>query len=185
VIGFLRLLGIFNAALWLGAALFFTFGVGPVFFQPDVKKVAGEAQAGIIAMLVLERYFLLHIVCATIAILQQLAEWVYFGRTLHRLTLILLACLAGFGLLAEFGLHPRMQRLHETKYAYLKTPQGYARNDAVTPPQRARAATSFRIWHGVSQAANLLVLAGIAVHLWRVTHRADETRFLSAQQFRS
>ena len=184
MIGFLRLLGIFNAALWLGAALFFTFGVAPVFFQPAIKKLAGETQSGILAMLVLERYFLLNIICVTIAFLQQLAEWVYLGRPLHRLTLILLACLASIGLITEFGLQPKLQRLHQTKYAYVKTAQGYARNDTVTPQQRDQAKNSWPIWHGVSQATNLLVLAGIGLLLWRMANRPEETRFVSARQFR-
>lgn len=184
MIAFLRLLGIFNAALWLGAALFFTFGVAPVFFQPSIKKLAGEAQAGIIAIQVLDRYFLLNIVCVTVAFLQQLAEWVYLGRPLHRLTMILLGCLAAVGLITEFALQPKLQHLHQTRYAYTKTAEGYLRNDTLTPQQREQAAHSWPIWHGISQAANLAVLGGISLLLWRMVNRPDETRFVSSRQFR-
>lgn len=184
MIGFLRLLGLFNAALWLGAALFFTFGIAPVFFQPEIRRLAGDAQSGIIAMRVLDHYFLLNIICVTVALLQQMAEWVYLGRPLYRLNLLLLILLGALGLLAEFGFQPKMRRLHATKYAYMETAHGYARNDAVTPQQRAQAERSWPLWHGAAQVANVIVLGGVAVLLWRMVHPSEETRFVSARQFR-
>lgn len=183
--GFLRFFGIVNAAVWFGAALFFTFAVAPVFFLPATKQVLGEAQAGIVAMMVLDRYFTLHCACALVALLHQVAEWVYLGKAMLRSTMIVLLCLLGFGLLAQFWVQPRMQRWHEIKYAYSRAEQGFVRNDAVTPGQRARAARSFGLWHGVSQSVNLLMLGGVAFFLWRATHPVEPTRFLSARQFRS
>ena len=35
----LRFIGVLNAAVWLGAALFFTFAVGPAFFTDEVKSM--------------------------------------------------------------------------------------------------------------------------------------------------
>src|SRR6266496_2641930 len=41
VIGFLRFLGILNAGVWLGAAIFFTFGAGPALFSQETQNLLG------------------------------------------------------------------------------------------------------------------------------------------------
>ena len=37
----LRFIGVMNAALWFGAALFFTFAIAPAFSSPEMKRLLG------------------------------------------------------------------------------------------------------------------------------------------------
>ena len=68
---FLKWVGLLNAAIWLGATLFFTFAVGPAFFSEKTWALFGWPQnvlaakyyAGAVAQVVLERYFLMQHLC--------------------------------------------------------------------------------------------------------------------------
>jgi len=178
VIGFLRFVGILNAAVWFGAAVFFTFWSGSAPFSPEMKNLLGAHNypyySGAIAEILIARYFSLQFVCSIIAVAHLLAEWLYLGRFPQnsRLALLLGLCLAVT--LGGHWLQPRMKALHATKYA------------ANQPIQvRESAARSFRAWHAFSMGVNLLVVAGLAVYLWRVANPSDETRFVSAVKFRS
>ena len=181
----LRLLGVFNAAVWLGAAIFFTFGVAPVFFTPETKRLLGETLGGITAILVLERYFALNYLCGAIALVHQFAGWVYLGRQLQRFTWGLLLGILGVGFVSGLVLQPKLQKLHQAKYGYTRTTAGFARGATPAPAQRAAAEASFKTWHAVSQVINLLTLGGLAVYFWRLANPSDGTRFSSTAKFRS
>jgi hypothetical protein len=130
--------------------------------------------SGAIAEILIARYFNLQLICSIIAVLHLLAEWLYLGRFPQnsRLALLLGLCLAVMA--GGYWLQPRMKALHSVMYA------------AHQPAQvRDSARRSFRAWHGVSMSVNLLVVAGLAVYLWRVANPSDETRFVSAVKFRS
>lgn len=170
-----------NAAVWFGASVFFTFGVAPTFFTPEMKALLGgppgaDAYAGFIAQMVLERYFVLNYICGAIALAHLIAEWVYLGKRMHRLTVIILVAAFSLGLLGGLWLQPKLKRLHIIKYT---------QSTAYTPVQRLQAARSFSIWHGVAQVMNLAVLVGLGVYVWRVTHSSDAPRFVSSSKFRS
>jgi Domain of unknown function (DUF4149) len=177
VIGFLRFVGILNAAVWFGGAVFFTFWSGRAPFSPEMKALLGPQNypyfSGAIAQILIARYFNLQFTCSIIAILHLLAEWLYLGRFPQnaRLALLLGLCLAV--LAGGYWLQPRMKALHAIKYA---------QNQPL--PVRESASRSFGAWHGVSMGVNLLVVAGLAVYLWRVANSSDETRFVSAVKFR-
>jgi hypothetical protein len=177
VIGFLRFIGILNAALWLGGAVFFTFGVGQVPFSNAMRELLTEANypyfSGAIAQLLIGKYFALHILCGSLGLAHLGAEWLYLGRPARRSTMILLLCLFGFGLLGRFWLQPKMEVLHRQKYA-----------PNLTQTVRDRAAKSLRIWHAVAQGANLVVLGSLCVYVWRANNPPDPTRFVTAMQFR-
>ncbi|MDW8310218.1 MAG: hypothetical protein RMK20_12670, partial [Verrucomicrobiales bacterium] len=99
--GFLRFVGIANAAAWLGACLFYTLGVGPATLSADMQTLLGPRYfpyfAGAVGLILLKRYFQFHIVCASVALLHALAERFYLGRRLTRARLALLAALLVFG----------------------------------------------------------------------------------------
>lgn len=157
MISFLRFLGVTNAAIWFGAAIFVTFFGGPAFFSPDmIAALKHRYYAGQAAEIFLSRYFILHYVCASLALAHLLAEWLYLGRRLTNLTRGLWAVLAALILFGGLVMQPHLRQLHQTMYW------------AQTPALRARATFSFRIWHGVSQGANLLVTAGLLVYFWRI-----------------
>jgi hypothetical protein len=72
-------MGLFNAAVWVGGSVFFSFLAAPVFFTPEVTAFAPKPANGLVAQAVLGRYFMLHIICGTIASLHLLIEWLYNG----------------------------------------------------------------------------------------------------------
>ena len=166
-----------NAAVWFGAAIFFTFGIGAAPFSPEMKELLGPKNApyfsGAIAQIFIARYFHLQLACGLVALLHLLAEWIYFGRTPQQASVGLLIILVMIGLVGGYWIQPRLKELHRTKYL-VKTTQ--AQHDA--------SEHSFRVWHGASQGLNLLMLAGLGLYLWRVANPCDSTRFLSATKFR-
>ena len=177
-----------NAAVWFGAAIFFTFAAAPVFFTPETQKLVGIAQAGIVAQKVLERYFALQYWCGSIALMHQLAEWVYLGKALQKVTFGILLGAFLLVLMGGLWLQPKLQKLHQIQYAYLKTPEGYIplpKNDQPSEAQRSRAKKTFGAWHGVAMAINVLVLGGLAFYVWRVANPTDGPRFVPANKFRS
>jgi hypothetical protein len=177
VIGFLRFLGIANAAVWLGGTVFYTVAAGPAMVSSDMQGLLGPKYfpyfSGAVAQILLARYFHFHLACATVAVLHVLAEWMYLGRSAHRRWLGLLVALFGLSLLGSVWLGPRLAHLHRDRHRLNATPQ-----------QRQAAARSFRLWHGMFQAVNVLMLGGVAVCLWRVTNPPDELRFVGSTQFR-
>ncbi len=167
-----------NAAVWFGAAIFFTFGIGGAPFSQEMKDLLGPKNApyfsGAIAQIFISRYFHLQLVCGVVALVHLLAERVYFGRTPQKFGLGLLIALIAVALIGSHWLEPNMKRLHTVKYA------------VNTPAQTREAADrSFRAWHGVSQGLNLLLLCGLAVYLWRVANPAEQARFVDTAKFRS
>lgn len=177
----IRFIGILNASIWLGAAVFFTFFAAPAFFSGDIKNFGLHPfWPGAMAQLVIGRFFQLQYICGALALAHLFAEWVYLGRTLHRLTLGLLLGLFFVGLAGGLWLQPKLKDLHLTKYSmgpdYKPVPMPDAR--------RIQAAKSFGQWHGVSQIINLATLGGLVFYFWRVTNPPDNLRFVGAPKFR-
>jgi hypothetical protein len=176
VIGLLRFVGILNAAVWFGTAIFFTFGTGLVPFSPEMKSLLGQANypyfSGAIAQLFIARYFYFQIGCAVVAVVHLLAEWLYLGKYPQKLQVGLVIGLVSAALVGAYWLQPKMRTLHATKYG-LNT----------RPESREAASRSFRAWHGVSQVVNVLMVGGLAAYLWRATNPSDPARFVSAVRF--
>jgi len=166
VIGFLRFVGVANAAVWFGASIFFTFSVGPAFFSEKMVNLLTRPYAGAAAQIIIERYFLVQQVCGALALLHLVAEWLYMGKPLQRLTLWLLLGVSALGLMGGYSLQPKLRGFHRTIYAPSSTPQ-----------QIDQARQSFKLWHATSQALNLAVLCGVAVYLWRVSTPASGYRY--------
>jgi len=176
VIRFLRFVGLMNAAVWLGAAIFFTLGAGPALFSDDVKAVLGPDylyRRGAVAQVVLRSYFHLQLVCGIIALLHLLAEWLYMGRPARKFSLVLLTCLFAITLAGGYWVQPKLSRLHEIHYK------------STQPAERDAAGKSFSTWHGTAQAGNLLMIFGLAVYVWRVANPSDSLRFLNPMHIRS
>lgn len=166
-----------NAAVWFGAAIFFTFSMGSAPFSHEMQTLLGEKNfpyySGAIAQIFIARYFRLQLVCGAVAVLHLLGEWVYLGRTPQKMRVGLLAGLVIAALLGEYSLQPKLKQLHAIKYT------------AKAAQERETAASSFRAWHGFSQGINLLMMIGLGAYLWRLANPADPTRFVSAAKFRS
>ena len=174
MIGFLRIVGLVNAAVWFGAAIFVTFFAGPAFFSDRMIHALADQRyyAGAAAQVFLGRYFILHYVCSALAVAHLTAEWLYLGKYPQKLQVGLLIGLAAALLIGGGWLQPKMKVLHATKYGLKNRPE-----------IRAAADHSFRAWHGVSQVINLLMVGGLTVYLWRATNPSDPTRFVSATKF--
>lgn len=168
------MIGLVNAAIWFGASIFFTFFAGPAFFTDEMIRLLSRPYAGAAAQIILERYFLLHIWCATIALAHLIAEWLYTGRPLQRLALGLLMLLFTLSVIGNYALLPRMKDLHVRIYA----PQS-------SPPVRQSAQRSFSILHGTSMAGNLFVMIGVLAYFWQTSRPAAATRFASVNRFKS
>jgi hypothetical protein len=177
VIAFLRWIGLVNAAVWFGASLLFTFVIAPAFFSPEMRQILGEQGAnyvhsGRLAAVVQARFFVLQHWCGAIAILHFLAEWVYLGKPMQKLTLGLLLGLFGLGLIGGLALQPKIIELHRVKYSLSSNAE-----------QKAQATHSLKAWHGSASVANLLVLSALAVYFVRLNQSSDGTRFVSSNKF--
>ena len=166
------------AAVWLGAAVFYTLTAAPALVSADIQSVLGPKSypyfSGAIANIVLVRYFHLHFVCAILALIHVVAEWLYLGRAPRKIWTGLLVTLFWFGLLGSFWLGPKLGELHRAQY-----------RTSATPAEHAAASKSFSAWQGMFQAVNLLMLAGVAVYFWRAAHPSDELRFVGSPKLRS
>ena len=173
----LRIIGIFNAAIWLGAAIFFTFGVAPGIFSPEMKQIfsrpapLGDYYLGVIAQHLIGRYFALNLVCACIALLHFFAEMIYAGKPFRRFTFALLILVLTLGLVGGYVFTPKIKAVHQLKY------RGNAQERPVAEKQLRRL-------HAVSASGNLLSLIALLIYTWQVTNPPDHTRFVSAQKFR-
>jgi Domain of unknown function (DUF4149) len=176
VIEFLRFVGILNAAVWFGTAIFFSFGVGLAPFSQEMKSLLGGNNypyfSGAIAQILIARYFDFQIVCGGVAVLHLLAEWLYLGKLPRKLQVGLLVGLCSAALLGGYGLQPKLKALHATRYGANHRPE-----------IRLAADRSFKTWHGVSQVVNFLAVGGLAVYLWCAANPPDPTRFVSAFKF--
>jgi hypothetical protein len=177
VILFLRLVGIFNAAIWFGAVIYFNFFAAPAVFSPDMKAVLGDKNypffSGAIAQVLVGRFFHLNLICGCIALLHLAADWLYFGKSRQGIWLSLLLSIFCLNLIGEFWLQPRLKELHAIKY------------DAHSKPADAQAAAaSFRSWHIATRVVDLFILAGLAAYLWKSANPSDPTRFVSTSKFR-
>ena len=176
MIGFLRFVGILNAGVWLGAAIFFSFSASLAPFSPEMKSLLGPNSypyfSGAIAQIFITRYYHFQLVCGLVAVAHLLAEWLYLGKHSRKLQAGLLAGLCAAALLGGWWLQPKLKALHATKYGIHTRPEA-----------RETADRSFKTWHGVSQVVNLLLVAGLGVYLWRAANPSDPTRFVSAMKF--
>ena len=172
MLGFLRLVGILNAAVWVGSVFFFTFAAAPAFFSKEMAEILPKSHAGAAAQVVVYRYFIVQLWCAAIALAHLVAEWLYSGRPFKRLTLMLLMSLFLLNILGAYVLLPKMRELHLKKYSAQTTAE-----------VKISASRSFRILHVTSTLLNLLVIPGVLVYLWQVTKPVNTARFMSVNRF--
>jgi hypothetical protein len=170
--GLLRFVGILNAAVWCGSAIFLVVALPPL-FSAEMKRLLGLPGVGFAAQTIVARFFVLQYACAAIALAHLIGEWVYIGRPLLRLNLALLTGLMGLALLGGLWMQPKLRDLHQRMYY------------GATVELKDRAAKSFRVWHAGSQSANLLVIAGLLLYLWKVAEAPEHPRFVRLSKIRS
>jgi hypothetical protein len=156
--------GILNAAVWCGSAIFLTIGL-PAVFSPEMKKLLTAPGVGFAAEAVVARFFLLQYWCGTIALAHLLAEWLYVRRPMRRLNLALVLAMLTVALAGGLWAQPKMRAWHATKYF------------GKTTELQTQAGQSFALWHGISETANMLVIGGLILYLWRVSLPPAGPRF--------
>lgn len=157
--GLLRFVGILNAAVWCGSAIFLVVGL-PAVFSPQLKHLLTDAGVGYAAETLVHRYFVLQYWCAGIGLAVLAAENLYSGRRVSRTMLALLLALLAIALAGGMGAQPRMARLHQAHYF------------GKTPAERMAAGREFAVWHAVAESVNLLVIGGLVFYLWEVSSPA-------------
>jgi hypothetical protein len=177
VIATVRFIGLINAAIWLGSAVFAILGADRVLTSGAMQELLGPKHfpyfSGAIAELVASRFWHLHIACSAVALLHLAAESLYFGRVLRKPWLILLLVLLVLGTVQSMWLQPKMHRLHVAAHA-------------VNRPEvvRQSAAHSLRVWRLASGTMELFLIIGLATYLWRIANPPDPTRFLTPGKYR-
>lgn len=136
-----------------------------------MRQILGEQGAnyvhsGRLAAVVQARYFVLQYWCGAIAILHFLAEWVYLGKPMQKLTVGLLLGLFSVALIGGLWMQPKIIEFHRAKYSIQSSPE-----------QKAQAARSLKAWHGSAAITNLLALGALAVYFVRINHLSNGTRF--------
>ena len=174
----LRIVGLFNAAIWLGSALFFTFGIAPAIFSDAMRQTfapaggaMGDYYLGVIAQHLIGRFFTVNLVCGVIALAHFFGEIIYAGRPFNRLTFGLIVGILGLGLLAGAVFAPRIKSLHQAKY------RGPVEHRTAAAQQLSRL-------HAVSMSGNLLSLLALVLYTWRASNPAEHLRFVGTQKFR-
>lgn len=166
-----------NAAVWLGAAVFCSTTLLVAMSSRDTMALIGSQYfsqvSGAMTQIVFARCFNLQIFCAVIAWLHLVAEWMYLGRFPRRFWAGLLTTLFAASLIGSLWLCPKLARLQRAQFA-----------PDQTAGQLATVRRNFRVWDGVFQAVNVMMIGGIAAYFWRVTHAQDEPRFVSPAKFR-
>jgi hypothetical protein len=158
--------------------IFFNVSVGPAFHSEAMAGLLGAKSypyfSGAIEQILAASLFHLQIACGVVALLHALAEWLYSGKSPQKSWLALLITVLAISVFAGGWLEPKLAMLHNVRYGG---------NAGVA--QRENAARAFSAWQNADRLANMLVIAGVAVYLWRVANRPDPTRFVSAAKFRS
>jgi len=177
VIGFLRFLGILNAAVWFGAAVFFTFGAVPALSSREMEVLLSARHfpyfSVAISQVVQARHFHFQLICGAAAVFLVVTEWLYSGKVPEKIWRALLVGLLAVNLLNGLFLEPAMKKWHREAYGL-----------TVLPEQRKIAFKSFRAWQSVSDVVNFVLLGGLGVYLWRMAKPPDSTRFMSTTKFR-
>jgi hypothetical protein len=162
-------LGILNAALWLGAAVFLIIGL-PAIFTDEFKAAigpGGPVVVGWAAQRILARFFILQYCCGAIGLAHLTLEWLYCGKPLLQRSLGILAVLIGLALAGGLWMQPKLKELHTRMYY------------GPTRTAQDEAGRAFKAWHGVSECGNVLLVGGLLIYLWRASRTGEHARFES------
>jgi Domain of unknown function (DUF4149) len=153
--------------VWLGAGLMLSFLVGPAIFSEGVTAAIGRRAAGAVAQAVLHRYFLTQIgFAAFVCVAAFVADASTFKRP--RVARIMTGTLLAMALIASLWFEPMVKGLADLKYS-----------ETATPAAREHATHAFGLWHGISQAANLLTILLLAAHAAHGRASTDGPRAIS------
>jgi hypothetical protein len=178
VIGLLRFFGILNAAIWFGTAIFFTFGAAPAASSGDLETLLATKGfpyfSAAISQILWGRYFTFQVVCGTVALLHVVGERLYLGKAPEKIWLGLIAGMFMIAVTESAYVQPKLTNLNKARFA-----------TNIQMEKRQVASESFQAWRNMVQVANIFVVGGLIIYLWHMANRADPTRFVSTNKFRS
>jgi len=180
VIRYIRIIGLFNAAIWFGMAVFFTAGVSPTFFSHKILSLFGgenslysRAYAGAVNVTVLEKYYYWHYICGVIAFCHLVFEWLFGGYLISRFKPSLLVLICSINLICGIFLMPPLKKFQLQKYD-LKAP----------PTLREAASSSFKTLHLISYSLNLVVIVSTGLYFYNFTNHINEQRLVIKDKIR-
>ena len=176
--GFLRFVGLMNAAIWFGAAIFYCFGAAPVLQSEALKTLIGSNNfpyyGFAIQNLVAASFFHLHVACGIVCVLHLMAEWLYFGKYPRKVWVLFILALLLAGGLQGLWVQPRLKLLHDLEHGRQARPE-----------ERQLAARGFKTWSSIAWSLDALLALGVGFYVWRTANPPDPMRFVSASKFRS
>jgi hypothetical protein len=171
VIGFLRFIGLLNAGVWVGAAVFLILGAEPALHSNAARAYLLKSHgyfAGALDGVIRARFLYFNLVCGGIAMTHLLAEWLYLGRPIRRISVWLVLILCALAIVNIGVFESRVGLFHEARYR------------GATPAARQEAQEAYDHWRRASNTADLLMLAGLCVFLWSVARDENVLRFVGA-----
>ena len=182
---FIRFIGIFNAAIWVGGSVFFSFLAGSVFFSPEVKQFTPPPYNGLVAQAMLERFFLLHYICGSAAIGHLLVEWFFKQGPFPKRPIIYIATLILLALIGGKWISPDLKIWHQQRYQFQIKTEGnppMIENKPYSKEIRQNAKLKFSIWHGISQTVNLIMLIMLTWYFWKLVHPSNSSHLQTYSQ---
>jgi hypothetical protein len=177
VIGFLKFVGILNAAVWLGATICFVFGASSALHSSEIQAVLTPKHfpyvSGVITQIVADRFFYWLLACSFLSLSHLLAERLYLGKTGQRLGFGLVLGLLAATLCLGLVVQPKIRFWHLRSHAV-----------NYTQPQREASLKMVRAWSAFGWSLHFILIAGLGVHLWRMANPPEQKRFISPSQFR-
>jgi hypothetical protein len=170
----IRFIGVLNAAVWLGAAVFFTLAVGPAFLSAEMLSFLPHAHASRAAEVMLDRYFVVQQWCAGVALAHLLLEYAQSGRYVGGWVLGLLAGLLGVSVAGGRWLGPTLHELQRVKYSTL-----------AAAAQKAEATSRFMALNLGFEVVNVLVILVLLYYLWRLSRPTNGARFAGLDRRKS
>ena len=177
VMGFIRFTGLFNAAVWVGGSVFFSFLAGKVFFTSEVTDFTPPPYNGLVAQAMLGRYFMLHTICGVVAVLHLLIEWLYSGGRFPKRAIAIVCVLLGLALIGGKFINPKLTVWHQQKYQFKLKTEGdppMIENAEHKADVVQNAKWKFTVWHGVSQIVNLAMLILLTWRFWRLAQSSGQ-----------
>jgi hypothetical protein len=170
----IRFIGVLNAAIWLGAAVFFTLAARPAFLSGEMLSFLPRPHASRAAVVMLDRYFVVQQVCAGVALAHLLLEYVQSGRSMGGWVLGMLGGLLGVGVAGGLWLAPALHDLQRVCFSA-----------AAGAVQKAEAAGELTALNVGFEVANGLVVLGLLYYLWRLSHPVNGPRYASLGEVKS
>jgi len=176
VLSGIKFTGVTIAAIWFGGTVFFTFFVAQAFFVDPIKTLLPPPYNGQVAQYILERFYTLHYICGVLALLHLGFDWIYTGKVMPQRNLVTVLGVLVIAIIGGNYMHPKLEKYHQIKYSEQYQVEA-------SPELKEQAKSGFRVWHGISQGANLLILLMLWYYLWQMLHPKEGPKYFGGGRF--